>query len=307
MKKSWATLDQHVVDHNTAQEGSSQPPSVSQQLASVACKLEQALPDSQQKGSAEATWSYDDPKDQKVKDLQCLQQSLAALPLSPDFKEDRTRMLTRIAEKKKAITMSRPIGTRYESAKAALGRAKERLKSADEALKMAQATKTMAEKEVSEIQDDLNEMQQQLAATPSPQTSGTPEELISNLSTSLEAVFGAMQNNPTIEQDTVGHTEQQFKTLMSGVQSIFTAAQPKPAAKTEIKEQPVAASPPRKLIRVSSEPLISSPNVEMEEAISEAAGASSHGPIRRHSWKRPIGPMEPARLFQMTPDAPPWG
>ena len=83
------------------------------------------------------------------------------MPLSPDFREDRERLHQRIAEKKEAITMSNPIGTRFESAKSALTMAMVRLQASEEALKLAQEAKLLAAQEVEEIEKDLANIQKE--------------------------------------------------------------------------------------------------------------------------------------------------
>ena len=147
MMKAWATsADTGPMQHASVEQGVQQhATTVNYQLAQVATKLEQALPSDAPVVQAEPAAASSTDRGQHVSDLQCLQKSLEAMPLSPDFREDRERLLQRIAEKTYAITMSNPIGTRFETAKVALERAKSRLQTSEEAFKLAQDAKGQAE------------------------------------------------------------------------------------------------------------------------------------------------------------------
>ena len=218
-----------------------------QQLTEITRQLSQAVagpPTAVQGGASPyppspGTEPTETPDRQQLAQLEA---SLAQLPDMPCFATSRAALIKQITEVKSRVDHTKPIGSRIDSCKAALERARQRLATADAALTAAQSAKEVATQQVSTLEHDLRELQAVVAANAAKQSSSN---CLDRLQTEMETVIQEMSTSGAVDGADIASSMQQMVVLFQNLTQIASksAAVPQPVAMEGIGPAAAAAPP----------------------------------------------------------------
>ena len=160
--------------------------------------------------------------------IKALENALAQVPTGEAFAATRDVITSQIADLKKNITRSKPMGAQLDSCKAAIERATKRKQNALEAAEKAHKDLQEAENQIEYLQKDLIDLEAQVANHHNQDTiqqNVAQVDSVQSMADALQKVLIEMNASPTVPQETVAQAGQYMTALMSGIQNIANTAQ----------------------------------------------------------------------------------
>ena len=172
--------------------------------------------------------------------IKALESALAQVPEGDTFAATRSTISAQIADLKKSITRSKPMGAQLDSCRAAIERAMKRKQCALEAAEKAHKDLQEAENQIEQLQEDLVQLEAQVAshhAQEHAHQNVAQVDSIQGTANALQKVLNEMQTSPTVPQESVAEAGLSMTSLMKGIQSIAVAAQQAATAQNQHQHQ----------------------------------------------------------------------